>query len=161
MKHKHIWLAVLILMLVSASGSYSQKKMSFDAKFGLSFFTGNGSSSGVLFGGGLDIPMDNKLYVRPELNITSHGGTPIEMAGQIKYFVPNESKTNFYVDGGLGIWFQSGGTSLGLDFGGGAIFPLHDSDLSIPAEIRVGPIFNSGNTVFQIALTSGIRFNIH
>ena len=30
----------------------------------------------------------------------------------------------------------------------------------IPAEIRLGPIFASGTTVFQISLTSGIRFSL-
>jgi hypothetical protein len=159
MKWKQAALFIVLLVICTASSGYSQK-MAFDAKFGLSFFTGNGSSSGILFGGGLDIPMDNKLYVRPELNITSHSGTPIELGGQLKYYLPSETKTNLYIDGGMGIWFHSGGSSLGLDFGGGTIFPLHGSDLSIPAEIRLGPIFNSGSTTFQIAITSGIRFNI-
>ena len=160
MKWKQAILCIVVLVVCIASNGYSQK-MAFDAKFGLSFLTGNGSSSGILFGGGLDIPMDNnKLYVRPELNITSHGGTPIELGGELKYFLPSETKNNLYIDGGLGIWFHSGGSSLGLDFGGGTIFPLHGSDLSIPAEIRLGPIFYSGSSTFQIAITSGIRFNM-
>ncbi len=150
----------LILVVFSTTG-YSQK-LAMDGKFGLSILSGNGNSStGILFGGALDIPLNPNLFIRPEFNLTTHSGTPIEMAGVIKYNIPTTGySTTFYVDGGMGLWFSPGGPYLGLDFGGGALFPLSGSNLKIPAEIRLGPIFATGATVFQIALTSGVRFNL-
>ena len=138
----------------------AQQKLMADGKLGLSFLTGGGSSTGLLLGGALDIPIDKKLFVRPELNITTHPGTPIELAGELKYNLDVESKNTYYIAGGLGLWFHTGGTDLGLDFTGGTIFPLSNSNLLIPAEIRLGPIFYSGQSVFQIALTSGVRFSM-
>jgi hypothetical protein len=152
--------ALLVLAVALSSGTIWSQPLKADGKFGLSFLTGNGSSSAILFGGAVDIPLDNKLFVRPELNITTHPGTPIEMAGEIKYFLPSQTHPELYLDGGLGIWFYSGGTALGFDFGGGALFPIQGSSLVIPAEIRLGPIFQSGSSVFQIALTSGVRFSL-
>jgi hypothetical protein len=162
MKKKSLRLGfVLIVLFILGSNSYAQK-IKADGKFGLSFLSGGGSSStGVLFGGALDIPLNQGFYVRPELNITSNNDTPIEMAGEIKYLIPSPNLSpTLYLDGGLGIWFFTGGPYFGLDFGGGAIFPITGSNLEIPAEIRLGPIFASGSTVFQVALTSGIRFSL-
>jgi hypothetical protein len=135
--------------------------LKFDAKLGLTFWTGSGSTSGLLFGGGLDIPVDNNLYGRPELNITTLSGTPIELGAMLKYMIPNTMATTpLYIEGGPGLWFSSGGTSFALDFGGGAIFALQGSKLSIPAELKFGPIFASGETVWQFTLSSGVRFDI-
>jgi hypothetical protein len=160
---KNLWLVfftVVTVCIVSSNG-YAQK-IAADGKFGLSIFSGNGNNStGILFGAGLDLPVAHDLYARPEINITTHGGTPIELGGGVKYLIPSSgSSTMFYLDGGLGLWFYSGGPYVGLDFTGGAIFPLSGSNLKIPAEVRLGPIFASGPTVFQISLTSGIRFSL-
>jgi len=150
----------MLLMLIVSPLSYSQK-MAADGKVGISFFTGNGSSTGLLFGGGLDIPFQDRLYFRPELNITTHGGTPIELGGKLKYVLPTSPfGTDFYVDGGIGVWFSSGGSALGIDGGAGTLFSLSGSNLKIPVEIRLGPILESGSTVFHIAITSGVRLGI-
>lgn len=154
-------LLIVAICVITASNNGLSQNMKMDGKFGFSVLAGNGSSTGILLGGGLDIPIDHNLLARPELNITTHGGTPIEMAAQIKYFLPSHTNPELYVDGGLGVWFYKGGAALGLDFGGGALFPLHNSNLIIPAEIRIGPVFESGSSVFQIALTSGVRFSLH
>jgi hypothetical protein len=151
---------VLMLGLFLICSGYSQQ-MAVDGKFGLSIFSGGGSSTAVLFGGGLDIPIGQNLFARPELNITTHNSTPIEMAGIVKYEIPNlKSAVPFYIDGGLGFWFFTGGPYVSMDFGGGAIFPISGSKLKIPAEIRMGPLFTSGTTTFQIAITSGVRFSL-
>ena len=160
--------STIFLVLLMSREALSQEtqqeatqKLYFDAKLGLTFWSGNGSTSGLLFGGGLDIPVDKNLYGRPELNITTLSGTPIELAAALKYMIPNTlAATPLYVEGGPGLWFSSGGTSFTLDFGGGAIFALKGSNLSIPAEVKFGPIFASGSTIFQITLSSGIRFAI-
>ena len=153
-------LVLSALLLIQSNGV--AQKMSVDGKFGLSIFSGGDNNSrGLLLGGALDLPIGQNLYARPEVNITTHSSTPIELGGGVKYNIPSTgSTTQFYVDGGLGLWFFSGGPYLGLDFTGGAIFPLNGENFKIPAEVRIGPIFISGNTVFQIALTSGIRFSI-
>ena len=155
-----VFLAAAAGMLLSSDGMAQESKNMMDAKIGLSFLNGSRSSTGLLLGGAIDIPIDKKLFVRPELNITTHGGTPIELAGELKYMLDVQSKNPYYLMGGLGLWFYSGGSALGLDFTGGTIFSLSGSTLQIPAEFRIGPIFQSGNTVFQVALTSGVRFSI-
>ena len=164
MGSSNVWriftISVFAVLLTAAAGQAQSSKLMVDAKLGLSILTGGGSSTALLFGGAVDIPIDKKMFARPELNITTHPGTPIELAGQLKYLLDIESKNTYYVEGGLGLWFNAGGTSVGLDFTGGMLFPLSDSKLIIPAEIRLGPIFATGNTIFQIALTSGVRFSL-
>jgi len=156
---------VLINLLVMVSNTIAQTNdhaMAIDGKFGLSIFS-DGIGTGLLFGGGLDIPVQPKsLFIRPELNITTHSSTPVEIAGVLKYNLPStqNDQTTLYADGGFGLWFMTHGPYFGLNFGGGAIFPLQNSQLKIPAEIRFGPIFYSGSTIFQIALTTGIRFDL-
>src|SRR5258708_7804332 len=136
---------ILGLLLVSSSLSHGQP-LAIDGKFGISFLTGNGSSTGLLIGGGMDIPFQQSLYFRPELNITSHPGTPIEIGAKLKYLLPPSNMSmNLYLVGGLGVWFYSGGSAVGIDGGIGTLFPLSGSKLKIPAEIRLGPIFESGS----------------
>jgi hypothetical protein len=156
-------LALVSFVCVSLSVNANAQGLMADGKFGLSFFSGGGSSTAVLFGGAVDFPLNDQssLFARPELNITTHGATPIEIAGVVKYdvttsFVPHK----LYVDGGLGIWFMTGGPYIGLDLGGGIIFPLQNEGFQIPLEIRLGPIFSSGASIFQIALTTGVRFPV-
>jgi hypothetical protein len=160
-----VFLSATVVLLLGSDGMAQESKSTgsktmADAKIGFSFLNGSGSSTGLLFGGAIDIPVDKKLFVRPELNITTHAGTPIELAGELKYMLDVESKNPYYLMGGLGLWFYSGGSAVGLDFTAGTIFSLSNSTLQIPAEFRFGPIFQSGNTVFQVALTSGVRFSL-
>ena len=153
-------LFILFSIVVAVQHGYAQE-MAVDGKFGVSIFSGGGSTA-FLLGGAVDIPTRQNFFVRPELNITTHGGTPIELAAVVKYDIPSiKSPSKVYVDGGLGLWFFSGGPYFGLDFGGGTIFPLDVSKISIPAEIRLGPIFSSGSTTFQIGISGGVRFSIH
>jgi hypothetical protein len=156
--------SILIALLVLAFGAVATapaQPMSADAKIGLSVFSGGGSSTGLLFGGALDIPFQQNLYFRPELDITTHDGTPIEIAGLLKYNLPSSTASiPIFLDGGLAAWFYSGGSSLGLDFGAGTYFSGGEGKFQIPAEIRMGPIFDSGASSFQISLSTGIRFSI-
>ena len=155
------WLLVSVVLFGLCTSASLAQKMALDGKIGLSFLTGNGSSTGLLIGGGLDVPFQDRLFFRPELNITTHDGTPIELGGKLKYIFPTSPiSTELYMTGGLGVWFRKGGSALGIDAGVGTLFPLSGSNLKIPAEIRLGPIFESGSSVFQIALTSGIRFDV-
>ena len=162
MKKNTLMSLLYVVLLMGLFSSYSNsQKMALDGKIGLSFFTGTGSSTGLLLGGGLDIPFQDRSFIRPELNITTHSGTPLELGGKLKYILPTSPiSTELYFTGGMGIWFYSGGSALGIDAGVGTLFPLSGTNLKIPAEIRSGPIFESGSSVFQIALTTGVRFNI-
>jgi hypothetical protein len=149
-----------LLMTLSVSAGLAQP-MTADAKVGLSVLSGGGSSTSLLFGGALDIPFQENLYFRPELDITLHDGTPIEIAALLKYDLPSTTASMpLFVDGGLGFWFYSGGSSLGLDFGGGTYFSANEGKMKIPLEVRMGPIFNSGSASFQFSLSTGIRFSI-
>ncbi len=157
---KQTLFALFVLLLAASSAGLSQP-MAADAKVGLSVFSGGGSSTGLLFGAGLDIPFQENLYFRPELDITTHGGTPIEIAGLLKYNLPAATASMpLFVDGGLSIWFYSGGSSLGLDFGGGSYISAGDGKMKIPLEVRMGPIFNAGASSFQFSLSTGIRFSV-
>ena len=151
---------ILQILFVIAVGVLpaSSQNMALEGKLGLSFLTGSGGSTGLLIGGGLDVPMQEKLYFRPELNITTHGGTPIELGAKARYFLPpNSFSTELFIDGGIGIWFYSGGSALGLDGGIGTLLTPSNSAFQVPIELRLGPIFESGSPVFQIVLTTGIR----
>jgi len=160
MIQRSLLLALLFVLLFGIPAT--AQPLSVDAKAGLSFFSGGGgSSTGFLLGGALDIPMQENLFIRPEFNLTTHGGTPIEIAAILKYNLPTSPLSSpVYVDGGLGLWFDAGGSALGLDFGCGTLLSPSESGIQIPVEIRLGPIFESGTTVFQIACTSGIRFSL-
>lgn len=149
---------LLVVLIVLVPGNTNSQNFYLDGKLGFSIFSGGGyGTTALLLVGGLDIPSGNQFYLRPELNITTHSGTPIEIGGLAKYLIPLQtSQTTLYVDGGLGIWFYTGGPYLSLDFGGGAIFPTSDR-VSIPVELKLGPIFSGGQSVFQFAITSGIR----
>jgi hypothetical protein len=151
----------LLLALFIPPGKSSAQGLSGDAKLGLSIFSGGGSSTALLVGGAIDIPFQDNLLFRPEFNLTLHDGTPIEIAALLKYNPPTSgSNIPLYLVGGLGLWFYSGGSSLGMDFGAGTYFLMNEGKLKIPAEVRVGPIFESGTTVFQIALTTGVNFSL-
>jgi hypothetical protein len=151
---------LIVILVVFSVVSFCQQT-AIEGKLGLSFLTGNGSSTGLLIGGGVDFPFQERLYFRPELNITTHGGTPIEFAANLRYFLPpNSFSTELFVDGGLGIWFYTGGPALGLDAGIGTLLSPSNSNFKIPVELRIGPIFESGSAVFQIALTTGIRLGL-
>jgi len=161
MKRKSAFVAALLIVFcfAFASNSYSQG-LHGDGKFGLSIFSGQGSSTAFLFGGAMDIPIGDRqgLYFRPEFNITTHPSTPIEACGILKYNLPTSMQQTIYIDGGLGFWFMTGGPFFGLDFGGGMLFPLQNSSVQIPVEIRLGPIIATGSSIFQIALTTGVHF---
>jgi hypothetical protein len=149
-----------ILLFFAFTQAQSQP-ISAEGRGGLSVFTGNGGSTGLLLGGLLDIPVQGRISAMPHLTITTHTGTPIELGGLLKYTPPYLfAGGKSFLDAGLGIWFYSGGSALGLDFGAGAHFPLSDSKMSIPVEFRMGPVFESGNSVFQFSISSGIRFDI-
>ena len=140
--------------------SAAQRKISVGGRFGLSVFSNYGSSTGLQLGPTIDYMFDKDKFFGSDFTFNTQGGTPIEWANYFKYMIHlQQSEITPYVDGGFSLWFVSGGPYFGLRFGGGAYFPL-TKDISIPADIQLGPVFTSGSSTFYFAMTSGIRYNL-
>ena len=157
---------VPLLCLILCGTIYVQTARSqpsaIEGRLGLSVFTRGGGSTGLLLGGALEFPFQPAFSFRPELNLATHNGTPIEIGAKLRHEIESSSsRQKFYVIGGAGAWFYSGGPGFGIDFGGGIVFPLEGDKRSVPVEIRLGPIFGSGGGSFQMALTVGIRILPH
>ena len=127
---------------------------------GFSIFSYGNSSTGLQIGPSFDVELQRGLALGTELNINTQGGTPVEWASYGKYFL-DAPAYNFrpYVDGGIGIWFVSGGPYFGIRGGGGMYFPI-GPNLMVPADIQIGPVFTSGSSTFYVAITSGIRYTL-
>ena len=155
------------LILISISflsvSAYSQNRFIVGGRIGLSVAGGVETSPGFQIGPMCEYffnPNDDRMAVGTELNINTQAGTPVEWANYFKYFIKID-KINMkpYIDGGLSLWFYSGGPSLALRFGGGINF-LIAPNIYIPADIQLGPVFATGTSVFYFAITTGIRYEI-
>ncbi len=152
----------IILVIYFFSGViYSQSKFDIGGRIGLSVAGGAETSPGFQIGFVGEYNFDslnNKMAVGTEFNLNTQPGTPVEWANYFKYYI-SLSRTDIkpYIDGGLSLWFFSDGPFAAIRFGGGINF-LIAPNLYIPADIQVGPIFTTGNSVFYFAITSGIRY---
>jgi hypothetical protein len=157
-----VWLSSIIAVIVLGCTiqSYGQKS-SLGGRFGLSIGSGGGeSAAGLQLGPTFDYEFNKGMIIGSELNINTQTGTPIEWADYFKYVIPVQSaKVSPYVDGGLGLWFATGGPYFGLRFGGGSYFKVGEN-LYVPADLQLGPIFATGTTVFYFAITTGIRYTL-
>jgi len=136
------------------------QQMAVGGRGGLSIFSNQGSSSGVQIGPTFDYELKKDLLLGGELDINTQGGTPVELAGTVKYLLDlSRSDMTPYVDAGLGLWFMTGGPYLGLQFGGGAYFKISEN-FWVPADLQLGPVFTSGSSTFYFAMTSGIRYQL-
>lgn len=144
-------------------------------RIGMSIASGGGSTSaGFQIGPMAEVLFGQGMAVGTELNINSQGGTPIEWADYFKYYfnIPN-STVKPYANGGFSLWFVSGGPYFGIRIGGGANFKVANN-VYIPADLQIGPVFYSEktfdyytgrstsktNTVFYVAITTGIRYEL-
>ena len=130
-------------------------------RFGLSIGSGGGeSSAGLQIGPMAEVLFNKNIALGSELNINTQSGTPVEWAAYFKYYfdTPNPS-IKIYADGGMGLWFVTGGPYVGLRFGGGANFKIANN-LYIPADLQLGPVFITGGNAFYIAITTGIRYEL-
>jgi len=146
-------------VLLMHHSTYAQQ-YSVGGRGGLSIFSSGGSSAGLQIGPTLDVKLPQGFIAGTDFNINTQNGTPIEWAFYAKYLV-NTSRPDIipYLDGGFGLWFMPGGPYFGLRVGGGAYFPLA-GNISIPADIQLGPVFTTGSTTFYFAMTSGIRYTL-
>jgi len=118
------------------------------------------TSAGLQIGFTGEAIFDKAYAIVSEFNINTQAGTPIEWANSFKYyFAIRGSKIKAYADAGFNLLLVTGGPYFGIRFGGGALFPIAPK-LYIPADLQLGPIFATGSTVFYIAITSGIRYEI-
>jgi|GEM_PF-910748 len=139
-------------------------------KVGMSIGSASGGSSvGLLIGPMGEVLFGKGMAVGTELNINTQSGTPIEWADYFKYYfnIPGSS-IKPYANFGLSLWFVTGGPYFGIRFGGGANFKVANN-LYIPADLQLGPVFvsqsngfgqSTSTTVFYIAITSGIRYEL-
>ena len=118
------------------------------------------TSAGLQIGPTAEVIFNRNLAVGSEFNINTQSGTPIEWSNFFKYYFPVPgSPIKPYADGGFSLFFYTGGPYFGIRFGGGALFPVA-KNLYIPADLQLGPVFGGGSTVFYLAITTGVRYQI-
>ncbi|MFA3783462.1 hypothetical protein ABRY23_10405 [Melioribacteraceae bacterium 4301-Me] len=191
--HLFIKFSLLLIMLITSPHLITTAQSSFNlsspnplppssgtswligGRIGMSIGSGGGSTSaGFQIGPMGEVLFGKGMAVGTELNINTQSGTPIEWADYFKYYfdIPG-STVKPYVNGGLSLWFVSGGPYFGIRIGGGANFKVANN-LYIPADLQFGPVFFSEktydwwtgqstsktNTVFYVAITTGIRYEL-
>ncbi|MBI1804825.1 MAG: hypothetical protein HY033_13820 [Ignavibacteriae bacterium] len=157
------WVPIVIWACVAILGyqeSFAQQQYSVGGRAGLSIFSSGGSSAGLQIGPTFDINFGGGKIAGTDFNINTQDGTPIEWAYYFKYLIDvSRSDIIPFVNGGFSLWFYTGGPYFGFRFGGGAYFPIA-KNISIPADIQLGPVFTSGSSTFYFAMTSGIRYTL-
>lgn len=171
---KKFFSVAIFLLLVFGSNEIFAQEWIVGGRLGLSIGSGNGSTSaGLQIGPMGEVIFNKRIAVGSDFNINTQTGTPIEWSAYFKYYFDVKgSKIKPYANGGVGLWFMTGGPFFGIRFGGGAMFPVA-KNLYIPADLQMGPVFAStsspannffvqsvsqSRTFFYIALTSGIRY---
>ena len=147
--------------MASSPASGSNVNWMVGGRFGLSIGSGGGgSSAGLQIGPMAEVLFNKNAALGSELNINTQGGTPVEWAAYFKYYFDTSNPSiKLYGDGGMGLWFLTGGPYVGLRFGGGANFKVANN-LYIPADLQLGPVFVTGGNFFYIAITTGIRYEL-
>jgi hypothetical protein len=149
----------IVLAIALFFGVAQAQDVSLVGRIGLSDFSNNGGA-GFHIGGGADFSLHHDMVIGSEFNLNTQNGTPVEWGNYFKYLISLPSgKVKPYIDAGFNLWFYTGGPYFGLRFGGGAYFPV-THNISIPADIQLGPAFTTGSTTFCIAFTSGIRYTL-
>ena len=179
---KFFFVFFFLSSIISLSYAQSSLKWVIGGRFGLSIASaGGGSAAGLQLGPMAELLFNKSMGVGTELNINTQSGTPIEWADYFKYYfdIPGNSSIKPYADAGFNLWFFTGGPYFGIRFGGGVSFKIAPN-LYIPADLQMGPVFisssggggyydyfgnyyggsSSSSTVFYIAITSGIRYEI-
>jgi hypothetical protein len=143
-------------------------------RLGMSLASGSGNSSaGLQIGPMAEVIFSRNFAVGTELNINTQSGTPIEWADYFKmYFNIPGSSIKPYANLGVSLWFVTDGPYFGIRLGGGALFKVANN-VYIPADLQLGPVFFSektfdiygkattkGNTIFYLAITTGIRYQL-
>lgn len=169
-----VGVTALVLMLGTADAA-SQGSGIIGGRMGMSLYTISTTSYNYWYGttssvssttAGFQIGFtgeylfNKQMGIGSDLNINTQAGTPIEWATFFKmYFLVKGSDIRPYADGGFNLFFVTGGPYFGLRFGGGAMFKVA-RNIYIPADLQLGLVFPTGATVFYMAITSGIRYEL-
>ena len=147
--------ALIICSSIITNAQSLNKKYIIGGRFGISILDGN---SGLQLGPTLEYFYNNNMAISSDLNINTQTGTPVEWNASINYMLDvTDQRYRPYFDGGMSLWFWTGGPYFALRFGGGVDFKIAPN-MYIPADAQFGPIFGGGSSSFYFALTSGIRY---
>lgn len=150
----------VVLFCIVAVACASAQPYSVGGRGGISVFSYGGSSAGLQLGPTFDAVVSPNLLLGSELTLNTQDGTPVIWGNTAKYLLQlPRTDIRPYVDGGFNLVFVTGGPYFGLQFGGGAWFPI-GNNLVVPADIQMGPVFTSGSSTFYFAMTSGIRYTL-
>jgi hypothetical protein len=147
--------ALLFCSSIIANAQSLSQKFVIGGRFGLS--VGDGEA-GLQIGPTAAYYFNNNMGISSDFNINTQTGTPIEWNASFNYLL-DVTNQNYrpYFDGGMSLWFLTGGPYFGLRFGGGVDFKIAPN-MYIPADAQFGPVFGGGSSAFYFALTSGIRY---
>jgi hypothetical protein len=116
------------------------------------------TKAGLQIGPMAEVIFSRQFAIGTEFNINTQAGTPIEWSNYFKVYFPIAGSTiRPYANAGFNLFFITGGPYFGIRAGGGANFEL-TRNLSIPADLQLGPVFTTGTTTFYLAVTSGVRY---
>ncbi len=138
------FVSILILVLLVFTFSDSSAQIGFKGVGGhLGYVAGEGSLSGILFGGHVDLgEVIPNLAIAPSVDYWSDSGLSIlNINADVRYYFPTEGNIDFFATGGLALVRVSiddistpfgtvgGGsnTEIGLNLGGGASKSLSDN----------------------------------
>jgi len=150
----------LVLALLFPSVAVAQADWRVGGKIGMSVVSGGGGSdAGFQIGPMGEVILNKNLSVGSEFTINTQGGNPVIWLNYFKYyFAVSGSKIKPYAEAGFLLDIVTGGPYFGILFGGGANFWIAPN-LYVPAELHLGPVF-ADPTLFDIAITTGIRYDI-
>ena len=155
--------SLLVMFMFLANESYAQKPTWIvGGRIGMSIASGGGGSeAGFQIGPTGEVIFNRNYAIVEALNINTQTGTTIEWSNYFKYyFLVHGSTIKPYIDGGFSLWFVTGGPYFALDFGGGVMFEIQHN-LYVPMDFQFGPIFVTGNTVFGVEITTGLRYEFN
>jgi hypothetical protein len=161
---KKFFSVLFLLILISVTLNAQRNEFMVGGRIGLSLLNGRGGgSTGLQFGPLGEYMIGKNAAIGTGFIIHTQSGTPVQWPSYFKYYFDvRGSKIKPFASGGLELWFYTGGPYFGVNFGGGAEFPI-SKDLYIPAELTLAPIFvpsNKGGTVFFVGITTGIRYRL-
>jgi hypothetical protein len=153
-------LAGLMMSAVLPRSATAEVRWIVGGKLGMSLFTGGGSTeAGLQIGPMGEALITKNMAIGSEFTVNTQSGTPVIWDNYFKYYFDVQgSEIQPYADAGFFLAFVTGGPYFGINFGGGANFPIA-KNLYIPADIQLGPVFATP-TRFYMGFTSGIRYVI-
>ena len=147
--------ALLFCISIVTNAQSFNKKFVIGGRFGLSLGDG---TAGLQIGPTGAYYFNQNMGLSSDLNINTQTGTPVEWNASFNYMLDvTNQQYRPYFDGGMSLWFLTGGPYFGLRFGGGVLFKVAPN-MYVPADAQFGPVFGNSTSAFYFALTTGIRY---